>query len=234
MRKQDLKVIFNLAVLGLMTTLFVGAALGMEMNTKELSSSALQQIAFWKYAEWFVLITLYPSAIMLLFIAFSLHIARPMVTRYLNRMTLRLGADILWEAWIIGRDVLILSAVGFIGLYLMPRVQNEWSTPVLIPAFVLGIITLVYKLLVDTDASKKHYIAATVLTGLTLTAAAVPFAFAPLWEEKGMGSLIQEFYIPISQKDLQTQMTNPNIIPIGTTGTMPTNQTAPMNDSMMK
>jgi hypothetical protein len=146
----------------------------------------------------------------MLFMALSLHIARPMVLRYLNRMTLRLGADILWEAWIIGRDVLILIPVTLIGIFIVPRVQADWNTGVFIPAFVLGIITLVYKLVTDTDANKTRYMIATGLTALTLVAVLVPYSIGPLWEAKGSDFFMSTYLIPLSNadtiKDVRTAM----------------------------
>jgi hypothetical protein len=138
---------------------------------------------------------------MMLFIALSLHIARPMVLRYLNRMTLRLGADILWEAWIIGRDVMILAAVGLIGLFIVPRVQSDWNTGIFIPAFILGIITLLYKLSTDTDADKTKYMVATGLTALTLVAVLVPYSIGPLWEQKGSNFFMDTYLVPLSNHD---------------------------------
>jgi len=133
-----------------------------------------------------------------------------MVLRYLNRMTLRLGADILWEAWIIGRDVLILAAVGLLGVMIVPRVQADWNTGVFMPAFLLGVITLLYKLVTDTDANKTKYMVATGLTGLTLIAVLVPYSIGPLWEAKGSDFFMSTYLIPISNadtvKDVRTAM----------------------------
>ncbi len=182
MKKE--KMVFSLAILSLMAILFVGTAMATEAAMEEsFSVTALVTNAWMHYAEWFVILTAYPGIIMMLFIAFSLHLARPMVTRYLNRMTLRLGADLLWEGWIIGRDVLILAAVAFLGVLIQPRLIEEWYTGVLVPAFVLGLITLVFKLVTDTDASKGKYMAATVLTGLTLVAATLPYGIPSLWHD---------------------------------------------------
>lgn len=193
--KINLRVL-NLAILVLMATLFVGVA-----SAQTLGGNGLIMKAFTDYSEWYVIITLYPTVIILLFIAVSLHIARPLVVRYLNRMTLRLGADILWEAWIIGRDVLILAAVGIIGVFIVPRVQSDWFTYTLIPAFVLGVITLVYKLVWDTDASKTKYAIATVLTVATLVAAVAPDLYAPWWEDMGSGKMMDTYMVPLANMD---------------------------------
>jgi hypothetical protein len=125
-------------------------------------------------------------------------------------MTLRLGADILWEAWIIGRDVLILIAVGLLGILIVPRIQDDWNTGVFIPAFVLGIITLLYKLATDTDANKTRYMIATGLTALTLIAVLVPYSIGPLWESKGSDFFMNTYLIPLTNadtiKDVKTAM----------------------------
>ncbi len=196
MKIRNIKSGFNLAILVMMATLFMGVA-----NAQTLSGNALMMKGWMDYSEWFVIISLYPSVVVMLFIALSLHIARPMVLRYLNRMTLRLGADILWEAWIIGRDVMILAAVGLIGIFIVPRVQSDWNTGVLIPAFVLGIITLVYKLATDSDASKTKYAVATGLTALTLIAALVPYAIGPVWEQKGTDFMMNTYMSPLANMD---------------------------------
>ncbi len=196
MKIRNIKSGFNLAILVMMATLFMGVA-----NAQTLSGNALMMKGWMDYSEWFVIISLYPSVVVMLFIALSLHIARPMVLRYLNRMTLRLGADILWEAWIIGRDVMILAAVGLIGIFIVPRVQSDWNTGVLIPAFVLGIITLVYKLATDSDASKTKYAVATGLTALTLVAALVPYAIGPVWEQKGTDFMMNTYMSPLANMD---------------------------------
>ncbi|VVB90051.1 Uncharacterised protein [uncultured archaeon] len=202
--------VLNLAILVLMATFFVGVAMAQENAGPALSGNALMMKGWMDYSEWFIIVTLFPSIIIMLFMALSLHIARPMVLRYLNRMTLRLGADILWEAWIIGRDVLILIAVGLIGIFIVPRVQADWNTGVFIPAFVLGIITLVYKLMTDTDASKTKYMVATGLTALTLVAVLVPYSIGPLWEAKGSEFFMSTYLIPLSNadtiKDVKTAM----------------------------
>lgn len=205
--KVGKKLVFNLAILGLLTMLFVGTAMASEegMGMEAMSGNAIITNAWMHYAEWFVILTAYPAVIMMLFIALSLHVARPMVVRYLNRMTLRLGADLLWEGWIIGRDVLILSAVGFLGVLILPRLQDEWFTGVLVPAFVLGIITLIYKLSTDTDANKTKYMIATGLTALTLIAATLPYGVASLWHDKGHEKFEQEFFNPLSAYDMQQQ-----------------------------
>ncbi len=186
----------NLAILILMATLFIGVA-----SAQTLGGTGLMMKAFTDYSEWYVIITLYPTVIILLFIAASLHIARPMVVRYLNRMTLRLGADILWEAWIIGRDVLILAAVGLIGVFILPRVQSDWFTYTLIPAFVLGVITLVYKLATDSDSSKTKYTIATVLTIATLVAAVAPDMYSAWWEDLGSGKMMDTYMVPLANMD---------------------------------
>jgi len=206
-KKQNIRLILNLALLGVMAILFVGTALADEggMQMEAMSGNAIIANAWMHYAEWFVILTMYPAVIMMLFIALSLHVARPMVVRYLDRMTLRLGADILWEAWIIGRDVLILSAVAFLGILILPRLQDEWFTSVLVPAFVLGLITLVYKLATDTDADKTKYMIATGLTALTLIAATLPYGVASLWHDKGHEKFEQEFFNPLSIYDMQQQ-----------------------------
>jgi hypothetical protein len=188
--------VLNLAILVLMAIFFAGVA-----SAQTLGGNALMMKGWTDYSEWFVIITLYPSVVVMLFIALSLHIARPMVVRYLNRMTLRLGADILWEAWIIGRDVMILAAVGLIGVFIVPRIQSDWYTGVLIPAFVLGIITLVVKLVWDTDASKAKYALATGLTALTLVAALVPYAISPVWEGKGTDFMRETYMVPLANMD---------------------------------
>jgi hypothetical protein len=202
--------VLNLAILVLMATFFVGVAMAQEGTSPALSGNALTMKAWMDYSEWFVIVTLFPSIIIMLFIALSLHVARPIVLRYLNRMTLRLGADILWEAWIIGRDVLILAAVGLIGVLIVPRIQDDWYTGVFIPAFVLGIITLVYKFVTDTDASKTKYMVATGLTALTLVAVLVPYAYAPYWEDKGTGKIMDTYIVPLGNadtiKDVKTAM----------------------------
>ena len=126
MKIRNIKSVFNLAILVLMATLFIGIATA-QKSAPALGANALMMKGWMDYSEWFVIVTLMPSIIIMLFIALSLHIARPMVLRYLNRMTLRLGADILWEAWIIGRDVLILAAIGLIGVFIVPRVQSDWN-----------------------------------------------------------------------------------------------------------
>lgn len=207
MKKQDLKLVFNLAILGLLTMLFVGTAMASEegMAMEAMSGNAIITKAWMEYAEWFVILTAYPAIIMMLFIALSLHVARPMVVRYLNRMTLRLGADLLWEAWIIGRDVLVLAAVAFLGVLILPRLQEEWYTGVLVPAFVLGLITLVFKLVTDTDADKTKYVIATGLTALTLVAATLPYGIDSLWHDKGHEKFQQEFFGPLSRYDMQQQ-----------------------------
>ncbi len=208
MKIRNLKLAFNLAILVLMTTLFIGTAMAQEGPA--LSGNALTMKAWMDYSEWFVIVTLFPSIIIMLFIALSLHVARPLVVRYLNRMTLRLGADILWEAWIIGRDVLLLAAVGLLGVLIVPRIQADWYTGVFIPAFVLGIITLVYKFVTDTDANKTKYMVATGLTALTLVAALVPYAWAPYWEDKGTGKIFDTYIVPLGNadtiKDVKTAM----------------------------
>ncbi|MEQ9730382.1 MAG: hypothetical protein ABOK23_07230 [Candidatus Methanoperedens sp.] len=192
----------------MMTTLFIGIAAA--QAGPALSGNALMMKGWMDYSEWFVIVTLFPSIIIMLFIALSLHVARPMVVRYLNRMTLRLGADILWEAWIIGRDVLILIPVALIGIFIVPRVQADWNTGVFIPAFVLGIITLVYKLATDTDANKTKYMVATGLTALTFVAVLVPYSIGPLWEAKGSEFFMSTYLIPLSNadtiKDVKTAM----------------------------
>jgi hypothetical protein len=190
----------NLAILILMIIPFIGIAMAQETGTA-LGGNALMMKGWTDYSEWYVIITLYPSVVVMLFIALSLHVARPMVVRYLNRMTLRLGADILWEAWIIGRDVLILAAVGLIGVFIVPRIQSDWYTGVLIPAFVLGIITLVVKLVWDTDASKAKYALATGLTAATFVAALVPYAIAPIWEQNGTDFMRDTYMVPLANMD---------------------------------
>jgi len=209
MKIRNLNLVFNLAILVLMATLFIGIAAAQEAGPA-LNGNALMMKGWMDYSEWFVIVTLFPSIIIMLFIALSLHVARPMVLRYLNRMTLRLGADILWEAWIIGRDVLILAAVGLLGVMIVPRVQSDWNTGVFIPAFVLGIITLVYKLATDTDANKTRYMVATGLTALTLVAVLVPYSIGPLWESKGSEFFMSTYLIPLSNadtiKDVKTAM----------------------------
>lgn len=207
MKIRNFKPVFSLAILALMTTLFIGVAMAQEEAGPALSGNAIMMSGWMEYIEWFMIITIYPGVIIMLFIALSLHVARPMVLRYLNRMTLRLGADILWEAWIIGRDVMILAAVGLLGVLIVPRIQDDWYTGVLVPAFVLGIITLVYKLVTDTDANKTKYMVATGLTALTLVAAVVPYAIGPLWEEKGHDKLVNEIFVPLSAYDIQHQKT---------------------------
>jgi hypothetical protein len=203
------KSVFSLSILVLMATFLVGTAMAQE-SAPALGGNALIMKGWTDYSEWFVLVTLFPSVIIMLFIALSLHIARPIVLRYLNRMTLRLGADILWEAWIIGRDVMILAAVGLIGVMIVPRVQDDWYTGVFIPAFVLGAITLLYKFVTDTDANKTKYMIATGLTALTLIAALVPYAYAPLWEDKGTGKIFDTYIVPLGNaetiKDVKTSM----------------------------
>jgi hypothetical protein len=191
---------FNLAILVLMTIPLIGVAMADNVSPA-LSGNALMMKGWMDYSEWFVIVTLLPSVIMMLFMALGLHIARPMVLRYLNRMTLRLGADILWEAWIIGRDVLILAAVGLLGVLIVPRIQADWNTGVFIPAFVLGVITLIYKLVTDTDASKTKYMVATGLTALTLVAVLVPYSIGPIWEAKGSEFFMSTYLIPLSNAD---------------------------------
>ncbi len=205
MKKQDFRL---LAISGILTTLFVGTAMASEegMAMEVMSGNAIITNAWMHYAEWFVILTAYPAVIMMLFIALSLHVARPMVVRYLNRMTLRLGADLLWEGWIIGRDVLILSAVGFLGVLILPRLQNEWFTGVLVPAFILGIITLIYKLSTDTDANKTKYMIATGLTALTLVAATLPYGISSLWHDKGHEKFEKDFLTPLSAYDMQQKV----------------------------
>jgi hypothetical protein len=199
MKIRNFKSVFSLPILVLMATLFIGIAAAQEGPA--LGGNALMMKGWMDYSEWFVIVTLFPSIIIMLFIALSLHIARPMVLRYLNRMTLRLGADILWEAWIIGRDVMILAAVGLLGVMIVPRVQADWNTGVFIPAFVLGVITLVYKLVTDTDANKTKYMVATGLTALTLVAVLVPYSIGPLWEQKGSNFFMDTYLIPLSNAD---------------------------------
>lgn len=208
MKIGNFRPVLSLAILVLMTTLFIGIAAA--QAGPALSGNALMMKGWMDYSEWFVIVTLFPSIIIMLFIALSLHVARPMVVRYLNRMTLRLGADILWEAWIIGRDVLILIPVALIGIFIVPRVQADWNTGVFIPAFVLGIITLVYKLATDTDANKTKYMVATGLTALTFVAVLVPYSIGPLWEAKGSEFFMSTYLIPLSNadtiKDVKTAM----------------------------
>ena len=201
MNTRNFKSVFSLAIIVLLTILFIGVAMAQEEAGPALSGNALMMKGWMDYSEWFVIVTLFPSIIMMLFIALSLHVARPMVLRYLNRMTLRLGADILWEAWIIGRDVMILAAVGLLGVLIVPRVQADWNTGVFIPAFVLGVITLLYKLASDTDADKTKYMVATGLTALTLVAALVPYAIGPIWEQKGSDFFMDTYLIPLSNAD---------------------------------
>lgn len=201
MKIRNLKSVFNLAVLVSSMILFIGVAMAQAEAGPALSGNALMMKGWMDYSEWFVIVTLFPSIIMMLFIALSLHVARPMVLRYLNRMTLRLGADILWEAWIIGRDVMILAAVGLLGVLIVPRVQADWNTGVFIPAFLLGVITLLYKLAYDTDADKTKYMVATGLTALTLVAALVPYSIGPIWEQKGSNFFMDTYLIPLSNAD---------------------------------
>lgn len=201
MKIRNFSSVLNLGILVLMMTFLVGTALAQEETAASLGGNALMMKGWMDYAEWFVIVSLLPSVIVMLFIALSLHIARPMVVRYLNRMTLRLGADILWEAWIIGRDVLILAAVGLIGVFIVPRIQADWNTGVFIPAFVIGIITLLYKLSTDTDADRTKYMIATGLTALTLIAVLVPFSIGPIWEEKGSNFFMETYLIPLSNAD---------------------------------
>ncbi|MCE8428266.1 MAG: hypothetical protein J5U19_07770 [Candidatus Methanoperedens sp.] len=213
---KSIKSIISLAILILMTTLLIGIAVAQEGAAPPMSGNAIMMAGWMDYAEWFVIVTLFPSIIIMLFIALSLHIARPMVLRYLNRMTLRLGADILWEAWIIGRDVMILAAVGLIGVMIIPRVQDDWNTGVFIPAFILGIITLMYKLVTDTDADKTKYMIATGLTALTLVAALIPFSVGPgygiwSWEDRGHQHFVDEVLTPLSIYDMQQQKTTSTV-----------------------
>lgn len=214
--KVNIKPVLNLIILALMATLFVGHAIAQEASPP-LSGNAIVFAGWMDYAEWFVIVTFFPSVIIMLAIALSLHVARPMVLRYLNRMTLRLGADILWEAWIIGRDVLILMAVILLGLFIIPRVQGDWNTGVYIPAFILGVITLLYKLISDTDADKNKYAVATILTALTLVATLVPFAAPPgygvlSWEDRGHQHFVDEVLTPLSAYDMQQQQRMQQII----------------------
>ncbi|VVB91039.1 Uncharacterised protein [uncultured archaeon] len=201
MNIRNFRSVFSLAILVLMATFLVGAAMAQDETAPALGGNALMMKGWMDYSEWFVIVSLMPSVIIMLFIALSLHIARPMVLRYLNRMTLRLGADILWEAWIIGRDVMILAAVGIIGIFIVPRVESDWNTQVFIPSFVLGVITLLYKLSTDTDADKTKYAIATGLTALTLIAVLVPYSIGPIWEQKGSNFFMETYLIPLSNAD---------------------------------
>jgi hypothetical protein len=216
MKIRNFKSVFSLAILVLMAILFIGVAMAQEGAAPPMSGNAIMMAGWMDYSEWFVIVTLFPSIIIMLFIALSLHVARPMVLRYLNRMTLRLGADILWEAWIIGRDVMILAAVGLLGIMIVPRVQDDWNTGVFIPAFILGIITLVYKLVTDTDADKTKYMIATGLTALTLVAALVPYSIGPgygiwSWEARGHQHFVDEVLTPLSTYDMQQQNTTSTV-----------------------
>jgi hypothetical protein len=205
------KILLLTIAMALLASTVVGSEIA--HGSESLSVTALTTNAWMHYAEWFVILTTYPAIIMMLFISFSLHIGRPIVIRYLNRMTLRLGADLLWEAWIIGRDVLILLSVAFLAVLIQPRIMEEWFTIVLVPAFILGMITLLFKLIYDTDASKSKYMIATALTGLTLVAATVPYGIPSMWHDKGHERFETEFFIPISQQERAGMIATGNMMP---------------------
>jgi len=82
MKNQKFKLALNLAILVLMCLPFMGVAMAEEASPA-LSGNALMMKGWMDYSEWFVIVTLLPSVIMMLFMALSLHIARPM--QYLRK-----------------------------------------------------------------------------------------------------------------------------------------------------
>jgi hypothetical protein len=84
--------------------------------------------------------------------AMTLHFARPYVVRFLSTLTLRFGADVWWLSYVLIRDGLLLLALVFSTLFLMPNLYIGLGLPLTAPLSAVVLFwALVVKLTRDAD-----------------------------------------------------------------------------------
>ena len=117
----------------------------------------------------------------------ALHFARPYIVRFLQRLTLRFGADVWWLSYVLIRDGIMVVTLGLSLIFLMPNLYLELGLPITAPIASLVLFwALVVKLVRDADDDPRAF----SLVSLLLVLASVLYIVPQVY---GMEAADQEY-----------------------------------------
>jgi hypothetical protein len=128
------------------------------LNADQLATALTDGASGWLVAS--------VAAVLPILWAFTLamHFARPYIVRFLQRLTLRFGADVWWLSYVLVRDGLMVITLGLSLVFLMPNLYLKLGLPLTAPiASLLLFWALVVKLLGDADDNPRTFNLVSVL-----------------------------------------------------------------------
>ena len=162
---SDMKRLIILGILAIFLISLASPAVAQEEFEEAVEHAVLEAL------ELYTIATIATIVQVLLIATFSLHIGRPYFIRILKKYTLRLGADIWWTTYILARDgtLLISFLLGFVYFYPDAMTEVKFAVPWYNIAIVFVALTLLLKLVKDTDEDPKaHSLAVLLVTLATL------------------------------------------------------------------
>jgi hypothetical protein len=128
------------------------------LNADQLATALTDGASGWLVAS--------VAAVLPILWAFTLamHFARPYIVRFLQRLTLRFGADVWWLSYVLMRDGLMVVTLGLSLVFLMPNLYLKLGLPLTAPIASLVLFwALVVKLLGDADDNPRTFNLVSVL-----------------------------------------------------------------------
>jgi hypothetical protein len=122
------------------------------LNADQLATALTDGASGWLVAS--------VAAVLPILWAFTLamHFARPYIVRFLQRLTLRFGADVWWLSYVLMRDGLMVVTLGLSLVFLMPNLYLKLGLPLTAPIASLVLFwALVVKLLGDADDNPRTF-----------------------------------------------------------------------------
>ncbi len=117
----------------------------------------------------------------------ALHFGRPYIIRFLQRLTLRFGADVWWLSYVLTRDALLVITLGLSLIFLMPNLYLSLGLPLTAPLASLVLFwALVVKLVRDADDDPQAFSLVSILLVIASVLYIVPQVY-------GMEAADQEY-----------------------------------------
>ena len=128
------------------------------LNADQLAEAMTNGASGWMVAS--------VAAVLPILWAFTLamHFGRPYIVRFLQKLTLRFGADVWWLSYVLTRDGLMVVTLGLSLIFLMPNLYLKQGLPITAPLASLVLFwALVVKLVGDADDDPKAFSAVSIL-----------------------------------------------------------------------
>ena len=118
----------------------------------------------------------------------AMHFGRPYIVRFLQKLTLRFGADVWWLSYVLTRDALLVITLCLSIVFIFPNLYLSIGAPITAPLATLVLFwAALMKLLRDPDDNPRDFQVQSILLVIASALYIVPQMYGMEAADQGLG-----------------------------------------------